>query len=193
MAKYEALGEFLKRQREERVSMSFAEIERIIAAKLPPSARKHRPWWSNNPTNSVITKVWLDAGFESTEVDMAGRRLVFRRVSRRGGDFRGEPGGLAEPAEAYRAEPAGPDTIATTLTSREFDRDAGRARQASSQGPVLITDDGRAAHVLLAIDDYLRLVGRPMSLAEALAQPDGDFDFDPPRIGDGFIKPVDFG
>jgi hypothetical protein len=60
--------------------MTFQEIEKVIGAKLPPSAKKHRPWWSNNPNNSVMTKVWLDAGFESEQVDMAGRKLVFRRV-----------------------------------------------------------------------------------------------------------------
>jgi hypothetical protein len=27
-----------------------------------------------------MTRVWLDAGFESEQVDMAGRKLVFRRV-----------------------------------------------------------------------------------------------------------------
>jgi hypothetical protein len=80
MSKYEPLGEYLKKQGKERVPMTFAEIERVTGAKLPPSAGKHRPWWSNNPSNSVMTKVWLDAGFESEQVDMAGRKLVFRRV-----------------------------------------------------------------------------------------------------------------
>jgi hypothetical protein len=28
-----------------------------------------------------MTKVWLDAGFESEQVDMAARKLVFRRLS----------------------------------------------------------------------------------------------------------------
>ena len=80
MSKYSAFGDFLKRQRGERVPMTFAEIEKITGAKLPPSAHKHRPWWSNNARNSVMTKVWLDAGFESEQVDMAARKLVFRRV-----------------------------------------------------------------------------------------------------------------
>jgi hypothetical protein len=80
MSKYDALGTFLKSQRNDRVPMSFAEVERVTGGKLPPSAVKHRPWWSNNPNNSVMTRVWLDAGFESEQVDMAGRRLVFRRV-----------------------------------------------------------------------------------------------------------------
>jgi hypothetical protein len=80
MAKYEPLGEYLKKQGSERVPMTFAEIERVTGVKLPPSATKHRPWWSNNPDNSVMTKVWLDAGYESEQVDMAARKLVFRRV-----------------------------------------------------------------------------------------------------------------
>ena len=44
----------------------------------------------------------------------------------------------------------------------------------------------------MSIEDYLRLTGGQMSVAEALAQPGADFDFDPPRIGIG-IKPADFG
>ena len=79
-SKYSGLGDYLKRQRGDRVPMTFSEIEKVAGVKLPPSARKHRPWWSNNAKNSVMTKVWLDAGFESEEVDMPGRKLVFRRV-----------------------------------------------------------------------------------------------------------------
>ena len=80
MSKYTPLADYLKKQRQDRVPMTFAEIEKITGAKLPASAIKHRPWWSNNPDNSVMTKAWLDAGFESEQVDMAGRKLVFRRV-----------------------------------------------------------------------------------------------------------------
>lgn len=80
MSKYEALGAFLKNQPGDRVQMSFVQIERVTGTKLPPSASKHRPRWSNNPTNSVMTRVWLEAGFESEQVNMATRRLVFRRV-----------------------------------------------------------------------------------------------------------------
>lgn len=82
MSKYDRLGDFLRSQSGEHVPMSFADVERITQAKLPPSAHKHRPWWSNNPTNSVLTRVWLDAGFESEQVDMAGQKLVFRRVGK---------------------------------------------------------------------------------------------------------------
>jgi hypothetical protein len=80
MSKYDALGDYLKRQPADRVPMKFTEIEKVIGFKLPASAHKHRPWWGNNARNHVNAKAWLDAGFESEQVDMAGRKLVFRRV-----------------------------------------------------------------------------------------------------------------
>jgi len=89
MSKYSALGDYLKRQRGDRVPMTFAEIEKITGAKLPASAHKHRPWWSNSPNNNLMTKVWLDAGFEAEQVDMPARKLVFRRV--RGRQAQGAP------------------------------------------------------------------------------------------------------
>ena len=61
--------------------MTFAEIERVTGAKLPPKAKDHRAWWSNNPGNNVMTKVWLAAGFRSEQVDMEGKKLVFKRVA----------------------------------------------------------------------------------------------------------------
>ena len=82
MGKYEPLGQFLRNQRTSEVPLTFREIERITGLKLPPKAQHHRAWWSNNPNNNVMTKVWLDAGFESAQVDMEGRKLVFRRVAK---------------------------------------------------------------------------------------------------------------
>jgi len=80
MGKYAPLGEFLRAQRTFLVRMTFDEIEEVTGAKLPPKAQLHRAWWSNNPSNNVMTKVWLEAGFETEQVDMAARKLVFRRV-----------------------------------------------------------------------------------------------------------------
>jgi hypothetical protein len=80
MGKYEPLGAFLRGQRTHEVSLTFSEIEKITGAKLPPKAQHHRAWWSNNAANNVMTKVWLEAGFVSTQVDISARKLVFRRV-----------------------------------------------------------------------------------------------------------------
>ena len=80
MGKYEPLGQFLRTQRTREVPLTFREIEKITGVKLPPKAQHHRAWWSNNASNNVMTKVWLEAGFESAQVDIEGRKLVFRRV-----------------------------------------------------------------------------------------------------------------
>ena len=79
MTKYQPLEAHLRKSGQEIVSMTFSEIEEVIGAELPASAFKHRGWWSNNPSNSVITHAWLDAGYKSANVDIPGRRLMFRR------------------------------------------------------------------------------------------------------------------
>ena len=84
MGKYEPLTEFLQKQPDGEVRMSFAQIERVVGFKLPPVAQRHRAWWSNSPTNNVMTRAWLDAGFRSEQVDMAARKLVFRREKQAG-------------------------------------------------------------------------------------------------------------
>ena len=81
MTKYAALEGHLRNSGQDTVPMTFADIERVIGADLPPSAFKHRPWWSNNPSNSVITNSWLKAGYKTENVDMAGKKLVFVKVA----------------------------------------------------------------------------------------------------------------
>ncbi len=71
----------------------------------------------------------------------------------------------------------------TTFSSREFNQDVGRAKQAARLGPVVITDRGKPAHVLLSIEEYQRLTGRPRTLIEALAMPGlAEIEFEPPRV-----------
>ena len=79
MTKYQPLEKFLSRKGVSHIPMTFADIEAIIADRLPPSARKYRAWWSNNPSNSVITYAWLAAGYRTSQVDLASEKLVFMR------------------------------------------------------------------------------------------------------------------
>ena len=81
----------------------------------------------------------------------------------------------------------------TTLSSREFNQDAGGAKKAAAKGPVIITDRGRPAHVLLTYEDYQALLGGGPSLLDVVASEDGDFDFDPPRLEGPLTRPVDLG
>lgn len=77
MSKYDPLREFLEKQSRPLIRMSFEQIERIIGEDLPPSARHHRAWWSNNQSNSVMTRAWREAGFKSERVDMKERHWCF--------------------------------------------------------------------------------------------------------------------
>jgi len=79
----------------------------------------------------------------------------------------------------------------TTISGRQFNQDASKAKRAAKDGPVIITDRGRPAHVLLTYEDYKRLSRSGVSLADALAA-DDDIDFDPPRLRDDRATPVDF-
>lgn len=81
----------------------------------------------------------------------------------------------------------------TTISSREFNQDAGGAKKAAEEGPVIITDRGRPAHVLLTFEAYQKLLENGRSLSEALAMPGGeDIEFDPPRMAGPISRPVDF-
>jgi len=79
MGKYEPLTEHLRRQPKDYVEMTFKEIEDIIEEKLPPSAKVHRAWWSNNRENKSMASAWLASGFRSARVNMKAGKLTFRR------------------------------------------------------------------------------------------------------------------
>jgi prevent-host-death family protein len=59
----------------------------------------------------------------------------------------------------------------TTLSSREFNQDASKAKLAARSGPVIITDRGRPAHVLLTFADYRTLTAQHIKIADLLAMP----------------------
>jgi prevent-host-death family protein len=81
----------------------------------------------------------------------------------------------------------------TTFTSREFNQDVSKAKRAAKKGPVFVTDRGRPSHVLLSIEAYRKLNGKPKSILDMLAMPGiGDIDFEPPRMGDKIFRPADF-
>ena len=79
----------------------------------------------------------------------------------------------------------------TTLTSRQFNQAASAAKRATETGPVVITDRGRPAHVLMTIEEYRRLTGAEGSIVDRLAMDDADaVAFDPPKARLG-LRPAD--
>jgi len=77
-------------------------------------------------------------------------------------------------------------TADQTISSRAFNQDVGKAKRAAELGPVVITDRGRPAFVLMKYDEFRRLSGSEKSIVDMLRQDgaDADFDFDPPRLSD---------
>ncbi|MDR3726942.1 MAG: type II toxin-antitoxin system Phd/YefM family antitoxin [Terracidiphilus sp.] len=80
----------------------------------------------------------------------------------------------------------------TTLSSREFNQDTSKAKNAARKGPVFITDRGRPAHVLLSIEEYRKITGKRQNILDLLAMPEADqIEFDPPRLGDELVRSAD--
>lgn len=80
MSKYEPLKRHLAALPAPIWRTNFREIERILGFPLPPSSRRHRALWSNNPQNHVMTKAWLNAGWLTEQVDLEKEELVFRKT-----------------------------------------------------------------------------------------------------------------
>jgi PHD/YefM family antitoxin component YafN of YafNO toxin-antitoxin module len=80
----------------------------------------------------------------------------------------------------------------TVFTKSEFAEHPDRAMNAASEGPVFITDSDGPQHVVLSIDDYQRMAGRPQSIVEALSMPEAaDIDIEFPRV-EFASRPFDF-
>ena len=82
--------------------------------------------------------------------------------------------------------------MTATMTSRDFNQDVGQAKRLALEAPLVITDRGQAAFVLMTHAEYLRLTGRAPSILDLLNHPESaDFEFEPERLKGGRIRTVD--
>jgi hypothetical protein len=58
---YDALQEHLRSSPDHELTMSFAEVEKLVGP-LPPSARRPGAWWINDPERNARASVWLLGG-----------------------------------------------------------------------------------------------------------------------------------
>lgn len=80
-SRYQPLHEHLVAQGDALVRLSFPQIERILGASLPDSARKYRPWWANESAGThVHARAWLDAGWKTRNVDLTSGTVEFVRT-----------------------------------------------------------------------------------------------------------------
>jgi prevent-host-death family protein len=55
-----------------------------------------------------------------------------------------------------------------SFTSRQFNQDVSQAKRVALHEPVFVTDRGKPTHVLMSIEAYRQLLGKPDTLAEML-------------------------
>ena len=78
MYKYEPLSVFLMHLDTKYKEFTFSEIEKIISAKLAPSAYKHREWWSNNDDTHTQSKYgWSCVGWYVEHVNFDRQIVIF--------------------------------------------------------------------------------------------------------------------
>jgi prevent-host-death family protein len=69
-----------------------------------------------------------------------------------------------------------------TMTSREANQDFSRAKREAKSGPVIITERGRPANVLMSYDEYKRLTEKRTNIVDLLAMPgQEEVEFEPPQ------------
>lgn len=80
--KYEPLTEYLATLTGDEVCFTFAEIEAILGAALPPTAWKRSMWWANSQRpDHPQSRAWLAGGWSvSADVDN-GAVTFFRRTA----------------------------------------------------------------------------------------------------------------
>ena len=74
-----------------------------------------------------------------------------------------------------------------TVSSREFNQDISAAKRAAIEGPVIITDRGKPAHVLLSMEHYQSISSPRQSMVDLLAMPVNDesaqdIEFEPAKL-----------
>jgi hypothetical protein len=81
MSIYDPLCEYLKRQSLREITLTFAELERILNRKLPPSAQRPQ-WWANVRSASgghTQRTAWRDAGFDAFLI-AGSKKVKFKKV-----------------------------------------------------------------------------------------------------------------
>ena len=101
MSKFNKLKEVLEKLTAAEWRVTFNELQKLIDVELPASAWKYPGWWSNNPSNNSMTKIWLQEGWYTEQVDIDGQTIVFKR-EQDGNSTEGQSG-MAEEMANYNS------------------------------------------------------------------------------------------
>jgi hypothetical protein len=64
-------------------SLTFNQVEEVLGAQLPGSARAHRSWWANDSVSHPQSTRWLEVGWRVANVNLAEEIAVFSRIEER--------------------------------------------------------------------------------------------------------------
>ena len=78
-SKYQPVLEYLQNNNSPEITLTFTEIEQLIANTLPDSARKQRRWWGNRTKGASQAIAWMNAGYVVGELDLEKERVTFRK------------------------------------------------------------------------------------------------------------------
>ncbi|MEG0774386.1 hypothetical protein [Clostridium sp.] len=77
--KYEALMKYFQTIEDNKVVLTYDDIENIIGFKLPKSAYEYNAYWRESKTHTV-TRAWIESGWKITELRM-GKHIEFTKVA----------------------------------------------------------------------------------------------------------------
>ena len=80
LSRYAALANWLTQQKEEKVSLTFEQVEQIINSPLPDSALQLRAWWANDRVGHYHSILWLEAGWKVIYVNLNEKQVIFSRL-----------------------------------------------------------------------------------------------------------------
>jgi prevent-host-death family protein len=70
-----------------------------------------------------------------------------------------------------------------TISSRELNQDVSAAKRAANEGPVVITDRGEPAYVLVTFEEFQRREAGGSTIIDRLSMPDDiEIEFEPSEI-----------
>ena len=75
--KYDPLTAYLRRSREDRIQLSFSQLESILSFTLGKSPRNHRAWWANGGHDHAAA--WMNAGYKVESVNLTQEIVVFAK------------------------------------------------------------------------------------------------------------------
>ena len=78
MSKYSPLQEYLRAQQGDSCVLTFSQIEEIIGATLPASARRREQWWGNDKTHTQACS-WMQAGWKVRQPRLMREQVHFTR------------------------------------------------------------------------------------------------------------------